>query len=488
MGELDRRSLAPNADNDEIRLASPPKLPRVPSASARKRLWLGGSALALFVSTIFIAGTLFSSREHAQSPAWKILGRDFLVYYCAGAYAREGRYAELHDIGAFMATQRATAHRAGLEIGGERGPWLNPPFFATAAAPLSMLSYQTAWCTWVALGATSLGISIVLLCRILTEVVPQRRSTFTLGNVFATLDWRHWALIPLLLTFSMPTIQTLLSGQNSWLSLLLLTCVVALWRRGHALPAGLVAGLMFFKPQLGAIVAAVLVVNIGRRALLGLFITGCALLLFTALHSPGALEIYLQKMPAALRTMQVDGSFVWNRHVTFNAFWHLLFHDRLSAAAAGILTRGLTLLCQGLVAVLLVRTVWLQRRSTGIHRDRLIAASVAAMPLLMPYYVDYDLLLLAVPAVLLSRELSHRTSDAQRVRTSADRWLPTAWAALYVWLFLNPAVAALTRVSLTAPLLTVVAGLLIRRSWTRGSLEDQQTQNDSTGAPVALAA
>ena len=40
----------------------------------------------------------------------------------------------------------------------------------------------------------------------------------------------------------------------------------------------------------------------------------------------------------------------------------------------------------------------------AVRRDRLIAAAIAATPLLMPFYFDYDQLLLAIPAVLLAAE------------------------------------------------------------------------------------
>ena len=98
----------------------------------------------------------------------------------------------------------------------------------------------------------------------------------------------------------------------------------------------------------------------------------------------------------------------------------------------------------------------------GLRHDRLIAAAVAATPLLMPFYFDYDLLLLAVPAVLFAADLMRRDPAAPLPR--ADRWLLAAWPALYGWMLLNADVAEATRVNLAVPLLATVATLLVARA------------------------
>jgi hypothetical protein len=106
------------------------------------------------------------------------------------------------------------------------------------------------------------------------------------------------------------------------------------------------------------------------------------------------------------------------------------------------------------LAVVFFRT----RRNALSSRDRLIAASIASTPLLIPYFMDYDLLLLAVPAVLYAADLMR-----SGVATSADRWTVRAWIALYAWAYLSPGLSGILRVSLTVPLLAAVAtGLILR--------------------------
>jgi hypothetical protein len=82
----------------------------------------------------------------------------------------------------------------------------------------------------------------------------------------------------------------------------------------------------------------------------------------------------------------------------------------------------------------------------------------------MPFYFDYDLLLLAVPAVLLAAEMLQRKNVATGPLPAADRWLLLAWPALYAWLMVNADVAEKTRVNLAVPLLVAVAALSIARA------------------------
>ena len=70
----------------------------------------------------------------------------------------------------------------------------------------------------------------------------------------------------------------------------------------------------------------------------------------------------------------------------------------------------------------------------------------------MPFYFDYDLLLLAVPAVLAARG------------RDADGRVIAAWVALFAWLMVNPHVAALTRVNGTVVLLALLAGVTMARA------------------------
>jgi hypothetical protein len=165
--------------------------------------------------------------------------------------------------------------------------------------------------------------------------------------------------------------------------------------------------------------------------------------------------------------MQVEHVYIWERHVTLKAFWRLVIQGS-APGEAGIAVTLLTGVCAAALGVALLVAAFRCRRADmhrksepTLRRDRLIAATIAAMPLLMPFYFDYDLLLLAVPAVLVAAGGS--AFIAGRARAA----LIAAWSVLYVWLIVNPDVAELTRVNGAVPLLGVIAGVLVTRALRR---------------------
>jgi hypothetical protein len=84
------------------------------------------------------------------------------------------------------------------------------------------------------------------------------------------------------------------------------------------------------------------------------------------------------------------------------------------------------------------------------------------MPLLMPFYFDYDLLLLSIPAVLFAGEVMMRAPGARLERD--DRLLLFAWAALYAWTMVNAELARLSEMNVTVVWLATAAALLTRRA------------------------
>jgi hypothetical protein len=103
--------------------------------------------------------------------------------------------------------------------------------------------------------------------------------------------------------------------------------------------------------------------------------------------------------------------------------------------------------------------VW-RNRSTA-SPDRIIAAIIATAPLLMPYYLDYDLLLLAVPAVLLAGEMVGR--EPARLIPGRDRWLIRLWIGFYLLLLINPALTQASGFNLAVPMLAAIATISILR-------------------------
>jgi hypothetical protein len=271
-------------------------------APVRKRLWQGGIALAFLVLSIAMMNR-FVAPDKSLTP--QMLGNDFLPFYMAGSFVNDGRFNELYDLNVVKGEQFQIATQAGLEQ--KFGPFWNPPFYAWAFAPLARMPYREAVLYWVLLNVAAVLCAMLLLRRMFT----------------AEADWRTTMLIPLLILVSMPFIQAISHGQNTFISLLLVAMTATAWRQRRALAAGIACGLLLYKPQLAAVLAIVMTLDLGKRVALSMLCTASCLLLITGFTMPGAIGDYIEKLPQNLNFMQVANTYLWERHVTFKAFWRL---------------------------------------------------------------------------------------------------------------------------------------------------------------------
>jgi hypothetical protein len=428
-------------------------------------LWKGGIGVWVFVLTL-VVGNFFIPTERAVTP--RMLGHDFLPFYYAGTAVRTGQIDKLYDLDAMREFETRVSNDSNLELNGAFGPWWNPPFAAWLFAPFSALSYYSALHYWWLFGIACLSISIFLMCRMLKG------------------GWKSRALVPLFLLSSMPFFQAMGHGQNTFFSLLLLTITVTFWRSGRALAAGLACGFLFYKPQLGAVVAVILALSQGRRAILGVAITGTVLLLINLLTLPGTIHQFLIQMPQNLHWMMEENHYRWERHITFKGFWRITIQGWAMGPTSPIVIAlwgicEISLLC-GLFAVVLKT---MRQTPSAIRTDRLIAVAIVSMPLLMPFYFDYDLLLISVGVVVYAADFQRTASSG--AKGSEDRWLPGAWAALFLVMEIGTMLAGYTRIHLAVPAVSVIAVLLIRRAL-RPEPNAAATILPDRAPPVALAA
>lgn len=393
----------------------------------RHRLQLAAFGVPTLVVTLF-AGMWIAG----NNPFPHLFGDDLVPSYMAGTFVREGRANQLMDFPATARFQRDLRRSADLEQHGRTGPWLNPPFFALLFVPLSLLKYRAALWTWFGINCALLAASGWLLYRML----PAHRRRPADAAILAGL-----------LVFSMPSLQAMACQQNTFLSLLILCSAVTLWRSDRFFAAGVVAGLLAFKPQLALLVWAAMAVMCGRRAIAGIIATGGVLGLITLIVLPGSLQDYVAHLSAAVPYNSAIRPYAWERQVTLQAFVRLLVPTSVADPQAA-LVKAAWLTMAALLALPMARTIWRASKQsplTPARRDGAISLAITAMPLLMPYYMDYDLLLLAVPAVLLAGK---RMADA-----TVDRRQVWAWLAFFACLYFNAAIADSTRISVTILLL-----------------------------------
>jgi hypothetical protein len=388
-------------------------------------------------------------------------GHDFLPFYTAGQLVRQGRTQDLYNAAVIAQMERQTCQAAGLSLENQYGAFLNPPFVALAAAPLARFGYATALLVWTAVLLVCLGAATMLLVRLLPQPTP----------------WRYAGLIPLLLLGALPAWQAMLHAQNTFVSLLILCGVVHLWRSQKAFAAGILTGLLLFKPQVGGVVAIVLVVSQGRRAAAGVAISALALLVITLVAMPGTLTNYLHQLPATLAVIQSLPRYAWHRHITFLAFWRLLLQGHVGALPNGM-TRVLSAICGVSLGAFFLRAVLIARKNPlpdpppeyrgrgeeagrigasevrAKRTDQLIATAIVVTPLLNAYYMDYDMTLLAIAAVLCA---------ADGIRHGTDRSTVTAWIALYIAMELNPMIGGIVPAPIAPIILAALSVVLIGR-------------------------
>lgn len=214
----------------------------------------------LFLATRLIASIVTQGLELAPGA---IIGGDFLAFYSASDLVLQGRALDAYDQTAFEAALKT--HLASDNLG---LLWQYPPILFLLIAPLSLLPYKLSYWLWMAATAAILAFALRRLTR---DVHPQSSgSSLTL-----------WVLMA-----SPIVVGVFVNGQISLLTTALL--VTAAYRpKTHWWLAGLCAGLLTIKPQLGVILPfAYLAIGawrtIGVAAFVAIAIHGISALVFGA--------------------------------------------------------------------------------------------------------------------------------------------------------------------------------------------------------------
>jgi hypothetical protein len=205
-------------------------------------------------------------------------------------------------------------------------------------------------------------------------------------------------------------------GQNGLLSLALLTGAWLLWRRNRAMAAGALSGLLLYKPHLllGLLLFYLAEGPRGRRALLGLFLTGAALATLSGLLLPEATRAYLDLAQSVYPDLPGWKEFpLWHLHSP-RGFWRLLLPGQPRLADA------LTLL-SALMAAGAAFRFWRRHREDPLR----FAAAVVLTVYLTPHAMIYDWSILLLPALLLWEHApAARPAPARGLRPGLGRLLP----------------------------------------------------------------
>jgi alpha-1,2-mannosyltransferase len=347
---------------------------------SRARLWTIAVLIASAGGIVYLLATSDGLIDYQGRP----LGTDFSNVYTAGRMVLDGRAADAFD--------PRLEHAAEQAIFGEKTPfygWHYPPFFLALAAALALIPYQLALIVWQ-------GVTLVLylfaISRIGHSSWPDlfRPSTSSLPAYEQVVDARdkpgHDAAW-LLLALAYPAVFVNLGhGHNGFLTAALMGFALVTLDTRPVL-AGILFGLLAYKPQFGLMIPLVLIATGRWRTLLCAGATIAALVLVATLAF--GMEAWRAFFTFAeyTRTIVLEtGETGWYKIQSVFS-WARMWGAPVSLAYA--IQAVVTLA----VAAALI-WLWRSRASFALKAAALCLAAVLATP----YSLDYDLMVLA-PAI-----------------------------------------------------------------------------------------
>lgn len=344
------------------------------------------------------------------------IGRDFVAAWSASALALAGHPAAAYDQAALRAAETQAIGAPVPFIA-----WFYLPSFLLLVLPLATLPYLAALVLW-------LGLPFVALARLVRRVAPH-------------------PLAPVAALIFPGTAQCLISGQNGTFSAALIAGGLLNLETRPA-TAGLLFGLLSYKPQIAVAAFAALLFGRHWRTLAVASVTALALAAVSlAVLGLESWRAGLQALGAARIALEA-GQISWDRLVTVFGAARL--------AGAGI---GAAYVLQSLVVLSATGILWWawHRRVPLAWRGSALAL---AIPLTTPYAFDYDLVLLLLPLVWLLQAGLATGFRRGEIALLVLAWVsPVAGWLLAHWshLLLTPAVllllllATLRRVVAPAP-------------------------------------
>jgi len=313
------------------------------------------------------------------------LGDDFVNYWSGAFLAWHGRAADVYNWPVYHAFQQSIV---GPTVGAFHYSY--PPVLLVLTAPLAALSYLPGLVTWLVAGWFA-------FYRALRLALPGRDGV--------------------LLALAAPAVfLNAYGGQNgTWTAAFFGGGLCLIERRPFA--AGMLFGLMIYKPHLGLLIPVALLAGRQWWAIAGAGVSAAVLILSSILlFGPEMWRDYLHFAGHLRQTILEDGSGVWHRMVSV-----FVFARRLGA---DVQTAYLVQAAMGLTAAAVVALAWLRNAPPPVKHAALVLGTFLATP----YLQDYDLVLGAFAVVWLMRpeSLAHYSERAALIASGLMLILPLA--------------------------------------------------------------
>lgn len=320
--------------------------------------WIAGAALwgAWLLSVIAGSGNF--------DLAGQVIGTDYIQFYAAGITIREGDSSLLYDFN-YQSSIEQQIIGPGLK---HFHAFITPPFLAWLYVPFSILPYIWSFTLWTILGFSLLWLSLRLL--------------YTEKSLRVII----WGL-----TF-FPVFATISFGQNSLLSLAILSLTFIFWRSGRRLIAGIILSLLIYKPQLilGIIILWLFEWKRDWKSLLG-FIIGTSIISgLSIVFLPKASLAYLELATTGLPSIMSQDLFpIWHAH-NLRSFWLMLIPNHIELVE-------ILYLIFSIVGIYLFIRLWLHLRG---NNPLLFALAICLTIWITPHAMIYDWTILLIPSIL----------------------------------------------------------------------------------------
>jgi hypothetical protein len=372
----------------------------------------GYSLILLGICTLAIAGWIAAS-DGLIDRNGKPLGTDFSNVYAAGSLTWQGRPAEAY--------QPALQHAAEKTVfGGREVPfygWLYPPFFLVIAFLVACLPYAWGLALWLA-------ASLAAYLAAMRAILP-RPETLLIAAAFPAvfINIGH--------------------GQNGFLTAALLGGALH-WLDRRPWLAGVLIGLLAYKPQFGVLIPVALLAG-GRWSTIGAAVATIAALLavsFVTLGG-GVWQAFADSMTFTQTVVLEQGGIGWEKiQSVFSA---------MRMWGAGVHLAYAVQIALALMLAASLAWLWQSNAAFELKASALATASLLATP----YVLDYDLVALAVGIVFFVR---HGLSRG--FRTFEISLLAAAWIAP----LLSRGVAGATGIPLGLAVLLALYVFTLRRA------------------------
>jgi alpha-1,2-mannosyltransferase len=426
--------------------------------------WLTRERIRFIAAAVLIASVagfafLVATAHGGIDRQGRPLGTDFSNVYAAGTYVRDGNPLAPFDPPQQYAREQILFGKTTPFYG-----WHYPPYFLFVAALLAKMPYGLALMVWQ---AATLALYLLVIWAIIKIPSPERggmarearqgggtsdEQSLTPTRQPSAVDlplsgggtWRGGEHESLLLALAFPAVLINIGhGQNGFLTAALMGGALLALERRPAL-AGILIGLLIYKPQFGLLIPIALIAAGQWRAIAAAAATVAVLTLAATLaFGPQVWHAFALASEYSRTVVLEQGDTGWHKIQSLFS-WARMWGAPIALAYAlqAVLTAAL--------GIAIVR-LW---RSAAPHALKAAALCLGAI-LATPYTLDYDMMVLA-PAIAFF------TADA--LARGFRPWEKTALAALWLVPLVARGVAQATLIPLGVPAMLAAFAVLWRRT------------------------